>query len=192
MGVYTACSGPPPCAASYESLDVVLRHDRRRIPLLLDFVRYPHNPAVQAEAARLATHLSGELKSQALSGLAAAAAGWEGAGWTQQALLPGAAAGLRRTVGGSCCQLSVLASRLALPQPAPPSLAAYLPPFLPMRPPRRRPHTQPGAPTAELAAHGCGTGGTAPAGRFRCLPARLAVQPWGQRVAGGRGQWWRR
>jgi hypothetical protein len=46
-------------AASYEPLDVVLRHDRRRIPLLLDFVRYPHNPAVQAEAVRIATHLSG-------------------------------------------------------------------------------------------------------------------------------------
>ena len=54
---------PPLCcaAASYEPLDVVLRHDRRRIPLLLDFVRYPHNPAGQAEAVRIATHLSGGL-----------------------------------------------------------------------------------------------------------------------------------
>ncbi|KAL4457392.1 hypothetical protein ABPG75_012257 [Micractinium tetrahymenae] len=45
-------------SASYEPLDVVLRHDRKRIPMLLDFVRYPHNPAVQAEAVRIATHLS--------------------------------------------------------------------------------------------------------------------------------------
>lgn len=49
----------PCCAASYETLDTVLRHDRRRIPMLLDFVRYPHNPAVQAEAVRITTHLSG-------------------------------------------------------------------------------------------------------------------------------------
>lgn len=33
--------------ASYETLDSVLRHDRRRIPVLLDYVRYPHNPAIQ-------------------------------------------------------------------------------------------------------------------------------------------------
>lgn len=39
---------------------MVLRHDRKRIPLLLDFVRYPHNPAVQAEAVRISSHLSGE------------------------------------------------------------------------------------------------------------------------------------
>ncbi|KAL4853554.1 Nuclear pore complex protein NUP205 [Chlorella vulgaris] len=45
-------------SSSYETMDVVMRHDRRRIPLLLDFVRYPHNPAVQAEAIRIATHLS--------------------------------------------------------------------------------------------------------------------------------------
>ncbi|KAL4441042.1 hypothetical protein ABPG77_010473 [Micractinium sp. CCAP 211/92] len=45
-------------SASYETLDMVLRHDRKRIPMLLDFVRYPHNPAVQAEAVRIATHLS--------------------------------------------------------------------------------------------------------------------------------------
>jgi hypothetical protein len=45
-------------SASYEMLDGVLRHDRRRIPVLLDYVRYPHNPAIQAEAVRIATHLS--------------------------------------------------------------------------------------------------------------------------------------
>lgn len=33
--------------ASYETLDGVLRHDRRRVPVLLDYVRYPHNPAIQ-------------------------------------------------------------------------------------------------------------------------------------------------
>lgn len=45
-------------SAPYESLDAVLRHDQRRIPLLLDYVRYPHNPALQAEAVRIATHLA--------------------------------------------------------------------------------------------------------------------------------------
>ena len=48
------CFAPPPKAASYETLDAVLRHDRRRIPVLLDFVRYPHNPAIQARAPPLA------------------------------------------------------------------------------------------------------------------------------------------
>eukprot|EP00887_Chlorella_sp_A99_P002898 scaffold6.g2898.t1 len=42
----------------YETLDGVLRHDRRRVPTLLDYARYPHNPAVQAEAVRIAAHLS--------------------------------------------------------------------------------------------------------------------------------------
>ncbi|KAK9829639.1 hypothetical protein WJX72_007011 [[Myrmecia] bisecta] len=37
----------------YETLDVALKADRRRLPLLLDFVRYPWNPAVQAQAIRI-------------------------------------------------------------------------------------------------------------------------------------------
>lgn len=44
--------------ASYETLDAVLRHDRARIPLLLEYVRYPHNPALQVEALRLAEVLA--------------------------------------------------------------------------------------------------------------------------------------
>lgn len=46
---------------SYEPLDAVLRHERQRIPLLLDYVRYPHNPAVQVEALRSALHLTQRL-----------------------------------------------------------------------------------------------------------------------------------
>ena len=38
----------------------MLKHDSRRIPLLLDYVRYPYNPAIQAEAVRIASHLAGE------------------------------------------------------------------------------------------------------------------------------------
>lgn len=39
--------------ATYESLDGVFRHDRSRIPALLDYVRYPHNPALQFYALKL-------------------------------------------------------------------------------------------------------------------------------------------
>ena len=46
---------------SYEPLDAVLRHERQRIPLLLDYVRYPHNPALQVEALRAALHLTQRL-----------------------------------------------------------------------------------------------------------------------------------
>lgn len=38
----------------YETLDMVLRNDQRRLPALFDWVRYPYNPAVQAEAITVA------------------------------------------------------------------------------------------------------------------------------------------
>lgn len=41
-----------------EPLDRVLRRQPVRLALLLDFVRYPHHPLVQAEAVRLAQFLS--------------------------------------------------------------------------------------------------------------------------------------
>ena len=47
-----------PGAGTYEPLDGVLRHDRSRIPALLDYVRYPHNPALQVTVLRLAAHLA--------------------------------------------------------------------------------------------------------------------------------------
>ena len=45
----------------FEPLDAVLRRDRRRIPLLLDYVRYPHHPLVQAEAVRIAQFLAARI-----------------------------------------------------------------------------------------------------------------------------------
>lgn len=39
---------------AYSGLDAVLRHDRARIPLLLEYVRYPFNAQVQEEALRVA------------------------------------------------------------------------------------------------------------------------------------------
>lgn len=46
---------------SYETLDAVVRRDRRRLALLLGYVRYSINPAVQAEAVQLAHHLAARL-----------------------------------------------------------------------------------------------------------------------------------
>lgn len=43
-------------SGSYETLDTVLRHDRRCLGYLLNWIRYPHNPAIQAEVIVL-THL---------------------------------------------------------------------------------------------------------------------------------------
>jgi hypothetical protein len=37
----------------YETFEAVLRHDRSRIPALMEYVRYPFNPKVQEEALRL-------------------------------------------------------------------------------------------------------------------------------------------
>ena len=58
---YGTGAAAPPAAATYEPLDGVLRHDRSRIPALLDYVRYPHNPALQVTALRLAAHLAERL-----------------------------------------------------------------------------------------------------------------------------------
>ena len=46
------------CAVHYETLEAVLKRDLRRIPLLLDYVRYPYNPLLQAEAVRIAHFLT--------------------------------------------------------------------------------------------------------------------------------------
>jgi len=43
-------------SGSYETLDTVLRHDRRCLGHLLNWIKYPHNPAIQAEVIVL-THL---------------------------------------------------------------------------------------------------------------------------------------
>jgi hypothetical protein len=48
-----AAARPAPAA-----LDAVLRHDRARLPLLLEYARYAHSPAIQAEALRLAATLA--------------------------------------------------------------------------------------------------------------------------------------
>jgi hypothetical protein len=48
-----AAARPPP-----GTLDAVLRHDRARLPLLLEYARYAHSPAIQAEALRLAATLA--------------------------------------------------------------------------------------------------------------------------------------
>lgn len=39
--------------AAFETLDAVLCHDRARLPLLFDFVRYPYNSKIQEESLRL-------------------------------------------------------------------------------------------------------------------------------------------
>ena len=46
---------------SYETLEAVVRRDRRRLGALLGYVRYALNPALQAEAVRLGHHLSARL-----------------------------------------------------------------------------------------------------------------------------------
>ncbi len=48
-------------AGSYETLEAVVRRDRRRLGALLGYVRYALNPALQAEAVRLGHHLSARL-----------------------------------------------------------------------------------------------------------------------------------
>ncbi len=50
-----------PNAGSYETLEAVVRRDRRRLGALLGYVRYALNPALQAEAVRLGHHLSARL-----------------------------------------------------------------------------------------------------------------------------------
>ena len=41
----------------------MLRHDRRRLAALLDFVRYPNHPGIQAEAILLAQTFSDRLEN---------------------------------------------------------------------------------------------------------------------------------
>jgi hypothetical protein len=45
-------------AGNYETLDALFRRDVRRLPVIMDFVRYPYNPAVQAEAIRITQFLA--------------------------------------------------------------------------------------------------------------------------------------
>ena len=60
-----------------ETLDVVLQRDHRRIPILLEYVRYPHNVWIQVEAIRIAQFLAAripDLVDQILPPLASGAA----------------------------------------------------------------------------------------------------------------------
>jgi hypothetical protein len=50
-----------PVSGQYEPLEVVIKSDKRRLPALLDYVRYSDSPAVQAEAIRITAALTGRM-----------------------------------------------------------------------------------------------------------------------------------
>jgi hypothetical protein len=50
-----------PVSGQYEPLEVVIKSDKRRLPALLDYVRYSDSPAVQAEAIRITAALAGRM-----------------------------------------------------------------------------------------------------------------------------------